>query len=147
MGLDNGIIVSVKKGFEEDNSVLFFKEVYSDMLEDDYTEFSTFEVCYWRKYLPLRNEIMDMFRDEGVFSNMEELNIETLTKIKDICMVFINDKNISASTIWSRYCEVICLAKNCAAIEALIDAIEITEYETKDENFLSKIKIEFYDSY
>lgn len=145
MGLDNGIIVKFNEKYKNDKSIVYLKELLWDSgVTDKIGDQDEVEICYWRKYWPLRDEIVDLFYSDIDTKGYVTLGIDTLNSIKEICLDFIVSKE-RASSIWERYIEVVNLGKSYAAIEALVDSIQKTEEEFG--GILSKITILFYDSY
>lgn len=132
MGLDNGIIVRSNKA-----DVKFSRcEWYS-------VEEGTWEVCYWRKYWGLRNEVMQYLQKRYEWEDEPariDLTLEDVKIILTIVKEWKNKKrwNAESRSIWS-YKE----AKGNLAytIENLIYLI------AKMEDFPNDIEVYFYDSY
>lgn len=136
MGLENGIIVIPKSI----RAKRFCKEFFSNYKEEAYR----YEICYWRKYWSLNNEILECL---GKKFDLEEtkfnLTLENLKGIVDILKRDISydyyENNVRC--LWEYPIYARNLGNNIFELSNLIDELENEEYEEND------IKIYYYNAF
>lgn len=141
MGLDNGILLKTHNKIDMDDweimpdyTTVEFDEFYTKEYKDGYY----YEVCYWRKYWGLRNDVMrDLgFKDKGG-GRYEIENIDDLkTIIEDIEYYFENPDEWQCP-VWT----IDEAAGNLA--QTIINLSWLCKY--KEQN--PSARIIFYDSY
>lgn len=154
MGLDNGIDIRFKKekinNEEIRNKLLAMLDELCELIDSEIGAYDlsdlpeALEVCYWRKYWYLRDEIVKYL--EKVYPEVDTdnayyvLNRDDISYIRHKCLSYLKG-GMKASTIWSRVEECGRLGESVAKLEALIDIV--SNFEELNEYF----EIIFYDSY
>lgn len=137
MGLDNGIVLLIKK----DKKLDFLGTPTSIGSDNKYP--SKYEVCYWRKCWGIRDAIISVLDPKGLNSNNDEYNIdlEDIPAIIRALQKFLNSKYYekNANSIWE-YDEYI--------DTLIIDIFVLMKVEDYlKNNSPSDYKLYFYDSY
>ena len=98
MGLDNGIVMLIKK-----NKKLDFLGTPSTYDKDN-KHYSRYDVCYWRKCWGIRNAIISILDPKGFNSNLGKYNIdlEDIPAMIRALQKFLNSKYYerNANSIW-----------------------------------------------
>ena len=131
MGLDNGIVMRFKGSFEVP------KYVKIEKAYETKPEMPEWDICYWRKFWGLRDEIVAVIPNSNYDGGEYDVSIKTLKRIQDIIYEQLKHPEKWDSPIWD-FNEVInVLAQDIVNISWLIKFL-------RSEPHASAY---FYDSY
>lgn len=144
MGLDNGIVVGIKK---KENETIEIPEYIVDWVKDesmdkDNPRFSHYEICYWRKCWNIRNKIVNICSEDIETNPIVELSLEELIQIREEFINYLTHPDFWTTgiggSIWTFDAILPRLARDIAALSWVIK--RMTEDPTE-------IVCYFYDSY
>lgn len=107
MGLDNGIVLVSKRKIdlnEFPNIIFDYYKYDADCFEEKRDDGKyKYEVCYWRKFLPLRNSILGCIGCRESNDSTTELSIDDLNEIRNIiCLNLFTLHNDSSGEYWDQ---------------------------------------------
>lgn len=140
MGLENGIVVIPKSKRAKEFCEDFFSR-YKELI--DFEEYK-YEICYWRKYWSLNNEILE-YLDKKFDLEETKFNL-TLKDLKGIVDILKRDISYdyyenNVRCLWEYPVYARNLGNNIFELSNLIDELENEKYEEND------IKIYYYNSF